>query len=81
MGDRPSGGEQRVEVVMHRGAQVEFLGLFEQTEFGERFAERGKHRFPGIPLAQDVVAGLVGGGAFGEVAARQARPLALLPAL
>jgi hypothetical protein len=54
----PSGGEQRVEIVVQGIAEVEFFGCFEQSELVERFAERGQDGLPRIPLAQDVVARL-----------------------
>ena len=65
--DVPSGGEERVEAVVDGGAQIQAFGFLEQPEPGERPAEAGEHGFPGMPLAEDVVAGLVGGGGFGEV--------------
>jgi hypothetical protein len=54
----PSGGEQRVEIVVQGIAEVEFFGCFEQSDLVERFAERGQDGLPRIPLAQDVVARL-----------------------
>src|SRR6476659_4042144 len=63
----PSGGEQRVEIVVQGVAEVEFFGCFEQSELVERFAERGQDGLPRIPLAQDVVARLGCGCALGEV--------------
>lgn len=62
-----SGGEQRVEVVVDRAAQVQLFGSFEQAELVECLAQAGERGFPGLPLAEDVVAGLVGGRSFGEM--------------
>ena len=48
-------------------AEIELLGFLEQSELVERFAKSGEDGFPRMPLAQDVVACLVAGSAFGEV--------------
>jgi hypothetical protein len=63
----PSGGKDRAEVVVNRGAEVELLSFFEQSEFVQRIPQRCEDWFPVVPLTEDVVARIVRGGALGEV--------------